>query len=49
MNKNAATTPVKEFEMTAISEFVENASIEDRAYSWRGRKVIERNLGYVNK
>ena len=49
MNKNAATTPVKEFEMTAIAEFVENASIEDRAYSWRGRKVIERNLGYVNK
>lgn len=49
MNKNAAITPIEEFRKTAVSVFVENSSIEDRAYAWRGRKVIERNLSYFNK
>ncbi|MBO5066680.1 MAG: epoxyqueuosine reductase [Clostridia bacterium] len=47
MNKNAAVTLIEEFKSTAVSEFVENGNIEDRAYSWRGRRVIERNLGYI--
>lgn len=49
MNKNAQITPVEEFKKTAVSVFAENGSIEGRAYGWRGRKVIERNLGYFNK
>ncbi len=47
MNKNTSVTPVEEFKNTAMGNFVENGIIEGRAYSWRGRKVIERNLGYI--
>ena len=47
MNKNAAFTPVKEFKETAISTFISGSDITDRAYAWRGRKVIERNLDYI--
>lgn len=47
MNKNAAITPIEEFKNTAEGRFVENGIVEGRAYSWRGRRVIERNLGYV--
>ncbi len=44
MNKNIAVTPIKEFLLTAKSSYKFGDSMEKRAYSWRGRKVIERNL-----
>ncbi len=46
MNKNIATTPIKEFFESAVAHFSEGDNIEGRAFSWRGRKVVERNLGY---
>ncbi len=46
MNKGIAHTPVKEFYETAISAFKSGDSIENRAYAWRGKKVIERNYRY---
>lgn len=46
MNKNIAPTPIKEFYETARSVFSRGDSIENRAYGWRGKKVIERNYGY---
>lgn len=49
MNKNASVTTIEEFKNTAVCEFVKGGYIEDRAYNWRGRKVIERNLDYINK
>lgn len=47
MNKNILVTPVKEFSESAIACFCEGDSIEGRAFSWRTRKVIERNLEYL--
>lgn len=47
MNKNLQVTPVKEFLQSAVPVFREGDGIEERAYNWRGRKVIERNLGYT--
>lgn len=47
MNSNLQITPIKEFLESAVPVFQEGDSIEQRAYSWRGRKVIERNLGYI--
>lgn len=44
MNKNIAVTPIKEFLETAIAHFSEGNSVEGRAFAWRTRKVIERNL-----
>lgn len=44
MNKNAATTEIEEFILSAVPVFEKGAPLENRAYEWRGRKVIERNL-----
>ena len=44
MNKNAQITPIKEFLQTAEPVYTLTTDITDRAYSWRGKSVIDRNL-----
>ncbi len=44
MNKNAATTEIEEFLFSPVPHVTEGCSLENRAYEWRGRKVIERNI-----
>ncbi|MBE6820171.1 MAG: epoxyqueuosine reductase [Ruminococcaceae bacterium] len=44
MNKNAATTPIEEFIFSPIPFVDEGCTLENRAYEWRGRKTIERNI-----
>ncbi len=44
MNKNAAVTEIEEFLSSPVSYVTENCPLEGRAYEWRGRKVIERNI-----
>lgn len=47
MNKNIPVTPVREFIESAIPFFERNCNMENRAYNWRGPKVIERNMALV--
>ncbi len=47
MNKNIKTTPIPEFGNNAQSRFSAGDSVENRAFSWRGREVIERNLKII--
>lgn len=44
MNKNAAVTEIKEFLSSPVAHISEGCSLDERAYEWRGRKVIERNI-----
>lgn len=44
MNKNVAVTPIKEFIENAKSSYELNDDISDRAFNWRGKAVIDRNL-----
>lgn len=44
MNQNAAVTGIEEFLSSPIPHVSEGCSLEERAYEWRGRKVIERNI-----
>lgn len=44
MNKNAAATTIEEFLSDPIPLLTENTDPVGRAYAWRGRKVIDRNL-----
>ncbi len=44
MNKNAAATQIEEFLSSPVSYVTEGCSLEERAYEWRGRKVIDRNI-----
>ena len=44
MNKNAAVTSVEEFVSSPIPFVDEGCTLENRAYEWRGRKTIERNI-----
>lgn len=44
MNKNAQVTPLKEFLQTAKPQYALTDDIADRAYSWRGKAVIDRNF-----
>ena len=44
MNKNSASTNIKEFLNTYRDEYKENEDIKNRAYAWRGEKVIKRNF-----
>lgn len=44
MNKDAATTPINEFIFSPVPFVDEGCSLENRAYEWRGRNVIERNI-----
>ena len=46
MNKSIKPTPIREFYESAIPVFESGMSIKDRAYAWRGRNVIERNLSF---
>ena len=44
MNKNIEITPVKEFFDTAKALYESGDDISQRAFNWRGKAVIERNL-----
>ncbi len=44
MNKNAAYTEIEEFLSSPVAHLSQGCSLEGRAYEWRGRKVIERNI-----
>lgn len=44
MNKGIKVTPLKEFYLTAKAHRAPGESIENSAFSWRGEKVINRNL-----
>ncbi|MCR5689859.1 MAG: DUF1730 domain-containing protein [Clostridiales bacterium] len=44
MNKNIPVTPVAAFRETAIANIGGELKLEGRAYAWRGRQPIERNL-----
>ncbi len=49
MNKGIKSAPLKEFLDAPIAFLTENCSIDGRAYAWRGRKVIDRNIALHNK
>lgn len=49
MNKNAAPTEIKEFLSSPVARIESGCSLEGRAYEWRGRKVIERNIAVYGK
>ena len=49
MNKNAEATKIKEFIESYRNEYKENEDIKNRAYAWRGEKVILRNAKIVEK
>lgn len=44
MNQNAASTQIEEFLLSPVPVITSGCSLENRAYEWRGRNVIERNL-----
>ncbi len=44
MNQNAETTQIEEFISAPIPCIEEGCILDGRAYEWRGRKVIERNI-----
>jgi epoxyqueuosine reductase len=44
MNINAEKTPIREFFDTAEPHITHDTPIENRAFAWRGEKVIKRNL-----
>lgn len=48
-NKNAQISPIKEFIETAVPFVTKETEIENRAFSWRGKAVIDRNLNILNK
>ena len=48
MNINARTTPIKEFFDTAEAFVTKDTGIENRAFAWRGKAVIDRNLEILN-
>ena len=47
MNKNAAATQIEEFLSSPEAIVSQGCELEGRAYEWRGRKVIERNISIV--
>lgn len=48
MNRNAAVTQIEEFLSAPLSCISSGCTLEGRAYEWRGRKVIERNISLCN-
>lgn len=44
MNKNISITPITEFVRNAKPIYFSGDSLENRAFAWRGKAVIERNL-----
>lgn len=49
MNRGAAVTPIVEFFETAEPVVESGVDIEGRAFAWRGKKVIERNIRAVKE
>ena len=49
MNKNAHFTEIPEFMTSIINAPYEGMDLSDRAYSFRGRKTIERNIRALNE
>ncbi|NLA77591.1 MAG: epoxyqueuosine reductase [Clostridiales bacterium] len=49
MNKGAAVTPVREFRENAICVYDGLQDISGRAFAWRGRAVIQRNLDILGQ
>lgn len=49
MNQDAAVTEIEEFLSSPIPCIASGCSLDGRAYEWRGRKVIERNIFLHNK
>lgn len=49
MNRNAAFTQIEEFLRSPIPVLTAQTDIDGRAYEWRGRKVIDRNLAVFGK
>lgn len=49
MNKSVKTEPIEIFRDGAEFKARTDDDISDRAYAWRGKKVIERNLKILNK
>ena len=49
MNKHAAKTQIEEFLLSPIPCVSSGCELEGRAYEWRGRKVIERNISILSK
>ena len=48
MNRGAKTTPIEAFFETARPHVAPGDSVEGRAFAWRGKAVIERNLSAVS-
>lgn len=44
MNRNAAFTDIEEFLRSPVPVLSQETDLTERAYAWRGRKVIDRNL-----
>lgn len=44
MNRNASTTDIEDFIKGAIAHIDKNTDIEGRAFAWRGKKTIDRNI-----
>ncbi len=49
MNKHAAETQIEEFILSPVSHISADCNIESRAYEWRGKKVIERNINICSE
>ena len=49
MNKNPVTQPIEAFLNGAQAKARTDSDISDRAYAWRGEKVIKRNLDILKK
>ncbi len=49
MNKNTAKTQIEEFILSPVSHISADCELESRAYEWRGRKVIERNINICSE
>ncbi len=46
-NRNVKITPIREFIETACPTVTKETDIENRAFAWRGKAVIDRNLNAV--
>ncbi len=49
MNKTAAASAIAEFLADPVPVLTAETKLEGRAYAWRGKKVIERNLSIINQ
>ena len=49
MNKNIKITPIDDFVNGAEFRARTDSNIDDRAYAWRGKAVIKRNIEILNK